>query len=113
MENLLTQIGTNVAFAVPLFIVYAFGALLALSRWQQHPRTSLFALGGLAALLIASLVSNIGMPSAVYFASERNATHDVLSFLLSIIRGVVIGLGTLGNALLLAAVFAKREPAGA
>ena len=46
MDNLAIQIATNMAFAVPLFIVYAFGALLALSRWQQHPRTSLFVLGG-------------------------------------------------------------------
>ncbi len=101
---LLSNLGA-IAVQIPVYIVYGVGLALAVTRWNKHPRVSLFAAIAYSASIVIGLVLTIVQASLPYElpAAEIGAIYSVLG-----VCGNLIHAGL--AALLVAAVFGWRGP---
>jgi len=113
MQGVTVASGLGVLLAqLPQYLVWAVGAVVALARWQRHPRASLLVLIGLA-LLLADSLAGAGLTAA----SNALITWRAMRGNLGAFRGVVQAcravfsmVAAAGFGLLLAAVFVERAP---
>jgi len=97
---------------LPQYLVWVAGAVVALARWQRHPRVSLLVLIGVALLLVDSL-AGVGFNAATGALLAWRATRGnvgVLRGLLQGCRAVFSIVAAIGFGLVLGAVFVERAP---
>lgn len=102
LVNLLTQL--------PILLVCFVGIVLAIVRWQCHPRVSLLTLIGIGLFLLdlsLNIFLNVGMP--LWFARRDVSVTQIGTFLAvkSILASLLVALAW---GLLLAAIFSGRKP---
>jgi hypothetical protein len=109
IEALVAALFTNLATAAPLFIVWAIGIVLALSRWRRHPRVSQFAIIAFAVMIVATVITRIiyillpvMMRNAYWAASEFGTIYTAIGIVSTLVETVASGL-------LLWAIFGWRE----
>lgn len=93
----------------PLLIAYAVGLVLALINWGRQPKASLLLCLGAAVLLLVS----VGMPFAqsAVIDANRSSPGSGISGMLNTVAMVGNVLRAAGIGLILAAVYAGRQPA--
>jgi hypothetical protein len=104
----MTVLFTRFLAQSPLYLVWLGGAILALVRWQQHPRVSLLALAGLGVLFVNSLAGvalNATVPMMITSGAMRGGRMGTILGVCSIVSTVA---SAVGYGLLLAAVFSGR-----
>ncbi len=106
-ELVFTALGSFLAQS-PVFLVWLAGLVWAIMRWQQHPHVSLFALIGLAILLLDSsigLVLNVQLPQ--FFSEWGWSAAEIGRFFM--IKGFIQAmLAAIGYGLWLIALFGWR-----
>jgi hypothetical protein len=110
MEFWFTRVLGDLAVGLPMYVVYAVGFILALVRWQRHPRVSFLAALAIAILCLTRIVMTIAyawLPN--HLLHERALSHQATSY-------VYMGLGFSQNLvsagawiLLLSAIFIGRQ----
>jgi hypothetical protein len=63
---------------IPLYLVWAIGAVLLERRWKQHPRVSLCALAGLTGLLLLELIG-VGLTLSMYYRMQAQVLSATVS----------------------------------
>jgi hypothetical protein len=106
MELVLRATLTQFLFDVPLYIVWAIGAIFCLVRWRRHPTVSLLAL---IAILLFFLLSVIGTLTVFVLPVIWRGSLAPLTTIRTIVQ--VFG-SVIGWMLLLAAVFGWRSEPG-
>ena len=96
------------AMQSPLLILYLVGIVIALFTWARHPRTSLFTIIALGALVVLTITSNLFYTLLpVYFMRNGNSTTQT-GTILAVVGFVFNLLHTVAFGLLLAAIFGER-----
>jgi hypothetical protein len=57
--EVLKAIFFNLVTTTPIFIVWAIGIVLALSRWRRHPRASQFTIVALIVMIVVTVATRI------------------------------------------------------
>lgn len=79
------QIITSLALQIPMLAIWTTGVVLAILRWQKHPRRSLFLLIGFSLLLIVTPTFEIARPILFRWMIIEDASRDT-------IEGVMIAM---------------------
>ena len=106
-ETIFSTLSSFLAQA-PMFLVWLAGLVVAIIRWQRHPRVSLLALIGLSLLLLETFIGtimNIQLP--VLFSGWGWGAAEIGTFF--IIKGFIQAVvAAIGFGLLLVALFGWR-----
>lgn len=98
---------TQLLVQIPVYLVWAVGAVLALLYWKRSPRSSALLLAGLAVLALVSLVGgwlNVALPTALVRRQGAARAGGLLT-VIALVRSL-FAAGAWG--LILAAVFVDR-----
>lgn len=104
METLLPILGSLVS-GLPSSLVLIAAIALAMSRWAQHPRVSMYVCGGAGTMLVLELITRalwVVLPMRMS-PSEMGSMFQVLSFASGVLHAVTMGV-------LVAAIFIDRGP---
>ena len=108
MQSTLPMIVSRLLPQFPLLIVYVVAIVLALVRWQRHPRASAFLLMGAGLLLANSIGWSVAYQ--VVMSSQAVGSGPMTLGRVFSIMGIVSGLiAAVGHGLMVAAVFAGRD----
>jgi hypothetical protein len=98
---------------LPLYLLWLLGIILAVIRWQRHPKVSI-----LAGLAFVILIVN-GMASTITFAwlpgylqTGQNYSAEQVGQVLSVARVFFNLVSAVAWALILVAIFAERSRSG-
>ncbi len=104
METLLPILGSLVS-GVPSYLVLIAAITLAMSRWPQHPRVSMYVCAGAGTMLALELITRalwVVLPMRMS-PSEMGSLVAVVSFASGVLHAVTLGV-------LVAAIFMDRAP---
>jgi hypothetical protein len=98
---------------LPLYLLWMVGIILALVRWQRHPKVSILA--GLAFLILivngmASTMTMAWLPG--YLQSAQNYSAEQLAQVLSVVRVFFNLISAVAWSLILVAIFGERNRRG-
>jgi hypothetical protein len=98
---------------LPLYLLWMVGIILALVRWQRHPKVSILA--GLAFLILivngmASTMTMAWLPG--YLQSAQNYSAEQLGQVLSVVRVFFNLVSAVAWSLILVAIFGERNRRG-
>jgi hypothetical protein len=96
-------------FQLPLFLVWLAGIILAIMRWQRHPRVSLLVLIALILILIETIINSFLGIWIPLMLSQQGATPGQMGTILAIWRLFASILGAVTWGLVLVAVFGWRD----
>lgn len=102
-------IAINLLAQLPTLVVYLIGMVLAIRRWQRHPRISGLMLAAMLMLLTSTIFYTffyLWLPYSPYWQTRSPAGWTSLYFVMTTVRSVVVALGM---GLWLFAVFAMRD----
>ncbi len=109
MELLGPLLGSLMA-GVPGYLVMVATLIIAMSRWQQHPRVSMYAAGGAGTLLVIDVLSRtmmiilqLRLVESGRSAADMGLVFSVASIVSSVLHAIALGV-------LAAAVFVDRNP---
>ena len=98
---------SNLISQLPILLLFGIGLVMAISRWQKHPRVSLFVIAG-CALEIAIVLSFAAAYGYLAVSGTRTSSPSQLGYLYQII-GVLRGvLSAIAIGLIIAAAFMNR-----
>ena len=103
----LTALGSR----IPVMIIWLVGFVFALLRWKRHPLVSLLIVAGLVVQFLSSLLGVVSGILPLYLHNEMAVPLKEANIYLGVVSVINIILGTVGWALLVAALFIKRKPA--
>lgn len=93
---------TNYVYQIPVFIVWIVGGIMAIARWQRHPRPSLLLVVALSIFLLRALVVPIASFSLVHgdLGFERmgmaQGVVSVVSALVAVVAWILVLAAALG-----------------
>ncbi len=100
---------TQLAFYIPLMIVWLIGLILAIVTWKQHPKASLLALRAFVIFLINILLSTANSLLPLYLHNNANMSSASISTI-SMIAGIVIQIISVAAwILIIVAIFSRRK----
>ena len=91
--------------ACPEVLLFSVAVVLAVARWNQHPRVSMYVASGAGILILTRLFSNVLLMTL----SQRRSPEE-LGTLMPVVGVVSAVLHTIGIGLLIAAAFVDRAP---
>jgi hypothetical protein len=94
---------------IPLFLVWMVGIVLAVTRWQRHPKVSLLALIALVLALLNSTVNGFLGALAPVMLTEQGMTATQIGIIFTIWSFIASIVGTVIWGLVLAAIFRWRD----
>jgi hypothetical protein len=100
---------SNIAYHIPLYLVWLAGIILACLTRKRNPRASLFTLLAIVSMFIVSAIS-IYVSVIPIIGADRGYPLLRLSMITAIARILLSILNACGFGLLLAAVFVNRKP---
>ena len=99
MEGFLSSVLEGLALRLPFLLACAAGIALVALRWRRHPKASLLALLGLAALVLSSLGSSVVYDLINRFAmrgawdpGRMTTVYRAVSFLFYLVDAIAVGL---------------------
>ena len=98
---------TSQIYTIPSFIIYMTGLVLALTRWNRHPKVSMFAAGGFALMLFSLLIYAGLMYCQLNY---RNGAPADFAQILGIVTFAGRGISAIAWIMLLFAVYGWRHP---
>ena len=101
---------SGLAWSIPIIIIWLISIALALSRWQRHPRVSLFTLMACALMIVTRVVSTflyVWLPTMIM--KDQGSQIDRIGFINAAIGGVSISINVVAWALILCAIFGWRD----
>jgi hypothetical protein len=108
MEALIPTLSA-IAISTPVIIVWVIGIVLALSRWQRHPRVSQFTLIACVVMivnLVGSRFLTIWLPITM---RDRGQSVSQISLIFTIIGIITALIGAAAWALVICAIFGWRD----
>jgi hypothetical protein len=108
----LTQILQSYAIMVPLILIHAAGVVVAIKRWNRHPKISRFALAGFGIPLFLNLVMPVisGLITASMIGSGYSSPYThYYGILISVVHSTSAVFAAVGYFLLILAVFSERQ----
>lgn len=101
--NELSAVGVSLVGACPEVLLFGAALVLAVARWNRHPRVSMYVAAGAVMMIITTLFSRV-----LLTALSMHRSADEFATMLPVISVVSGGLHMLGIGLLLAAAFVDR-----
>jgi len=98
----------DLAFQIPLLVVFVIGFVMVLSNYRRYPRPSLLALLGLIALLFNSLIMALVSRSIIQNQAAQGWSAAQVGYYLSSLGFVRYAMSAIGIGLLLFAVYSAR-----
>ena len=102
-------LGLSLAHLLPLVAVWVTGVVVAVTRWERHPRTSRLVVLGIGLLLVLTVISRIlSVLLPVYLSDRAELTNEQMGWVLG---GLAFLWSTLTAGvwvLLLLAIFGER-----
>jgi hypothetical protein len=105
--ELASQVVRWLACEFPVFLVWAAGIIIAISRWRRHPRVSMLVVGGLALHLAANVLHVCASVLIPYVLASGDRDHIMVAY--SVIQIVFAGLYAVAWGMILLAVFGWRN----
>jgi hypothetical protein len=113
----LTQILQSYMIMSPVILVHGAGVVVAIVRWNRHPKISRFAVVGFGIPLLLNIVMPVinGLITSSMIERGHNAEYYGLSYpiLTTLVRSASAVLAALGYFLLILAVFSERSKVAA
>jgi hypothetical protein len=107
--EVLKAIFFNLVTTTPIFIVWAIGIVLALSRWRRHPRASQFTIVALIVMIVVTVATRIiyillpmTMRSSGWSPTEMAIIYNVIGIGSTLIQAIAW-------AMILWAIFGWRD----
>lgn len=104
-EILVIMLG-SLLVRLPILLIWLVGVIIAIVRWQRHPRTSLMLVLGLAILTLASLIGVFWEAWLPQGAARIGVSRiGALASVYGIVQALISAVGWV---LVIIAVFSKR-----
>ena len=94
---------------LPLFLVWLVGIVLAVTRWQRHPKVSMLALIALVLTLLETIISNFLSIWLPIMLTEQGTSATQIGTIFGIWRFIASLVGAVIWGLVLAAIFRWRD----
>lgn len=109
MNNLSWQSISLLAWSLPGMCVWTVGLIVAINRWNRHPRVSALIVGSLAVMIAATLAYRIG--TTIVFETLRSAGQWRFGLYVITLELAMAGVRTACFAAMIVAVFDWRPTA--
>lgn len=94
---------------LPLILVWLVGIVLAVTRWQRHPKVSMLALIALILTLLETIVSNFLSIWLPIMLTEQGTSATQIGTIFGVWRFIASLVGAVIWGLVLAAIFRWRD----
>jgi len=109
-ELILSGVLPQLAYSIPLFLVWLVGFILAIITWKKHAKASLLTMIAMVIFTINQVISTLLSFLPVYLHNMSGMKISTIGTITLIANIVLIVFATVAWILLILALFLRRKP---